>query len=303
MRYTRQHDLVHVHLANIQADVAVFWARLLRRPIYVKVACGGSAGEVRRLAKMAWVTRWFGLRHATRVQALSREIYNELLSIGVDQARVAQIPNGVDLEAFAPVSPDAQRALRRRLELPPDHSIALYVGRFATYKGVLDLLEAWNQIARDGTLLLLVGTAEKTHYSIGPIKPGPFLEVRGWTDKVADYMRAADIFVHPTHADGMANTVLEALACGLPLLATRLGATDELLQEGNDALLVEPHDPQSLADGIQRLMADGDLRSRLRTHAAQTAHSYSIATVVSRIEHEYGAITAARQLRKPPVPA
>src|SRR5947208_13361587 len=94
-RNARRFDVVHIHLANLQADVIVPLARLFRRPVYIKVACGGSEGEVTRLAKVARLTRWVGLRHAAHVQALSQEIGAELISIGVRPERIVRIPNGL----------------------------------------------------------------------------------------------------------------------------------------------------------------------------------------------------------------
>jgi len=282
----RSFELVHVHLANLQADVAVFVARVLHRPVYVKVACGGSAGEVSRFRRVAWLTRWFGLRYATRVQALSREIADELQAIRVRPDRIVLLPNGVDREEFTPVSSTGGKAARRRLELPAERPIALFMGRFARYKGIADLLDAWEGLPETDALLVLVGTTA-TDKSIKAPPAGRNVLVRDWTTAAVDYLHAADVFVYPSHADGMSNALLEALACGLALVVTRLGSTEELVSNGYDALVVEPHDPAGLAAALERVLRAPELRTTLARNAASTAARYSVPAVVDGLEQAY----------------
>jgi glycosyltransferase involved in cell wall biosynthesis len=284
-RHMRSYDLVHVHLANLQADVVVCLAKLLRRPTYVKVACGGRAGEIARLARVARVTRWVGLRGASVVQALSKEIVDELDSIDVDRSRVVEIPNGYASE-FSPVSATQRRALRRQIGLPEDDLLLLYAGRFAEYKGLYDLLAAWRAHRFSGATLVLVGAGD-TDKPIEPIEEEPGLIIRPWTNEVLPYLRAADVFVYPSHADGMSNALLEAMACGCVPIATNSGATAEMLVDGDSACLVEPARPDQLQAAIARVLNDEWLRERLALAARDRAESYSIEAVVDAIELQY----------------
>src|SRR5205814_786993 len=138
----RRFDLVHVHLANLQADVVALAARVSGRPVYVKIACGGSIGEISRMSRAAILTRRIGLRRAAVVQALSEEIRGELVAIGVDEARIVRLPNGLDRTRFRPSARAERAELRRRLGLP-DGVLVMFAGRFAAYKGIDDLLSAW----------------------------------------------------------------------------------------------------------------------------------------------------------------
>jgi glycosyltransferase involved in cell wall biosynthesis len=285
LSHVRRFDIVHVHLANLQADVVVAVAAALGRPSYVKVACGGVGGEVHRLSRVAWLTHWFGLRHATRVQALSDEISRELASIGVEAERVVRLPNGVSVPAVS--GDDDERTLaRHRLGLPDDRTIFLYTGRFARYKGVLDLLEVWRARRRPGALLMLVGT-EAIDAPIGKIETAEDVIVHDWADDVSDYWRAADVFVNPTHADGMSNALLEALAAGMATVATRSGAAGEMIEDGVNGLLVDARDHRQLAAALDRLAEDVDLRHELGANARRLALRYSIDSVVDRLEASY----------------
>ena len=285
VRHGGAYDVVHVHLANLQADIAVFAARLHKRPSYVKVACGGAVGEVQRFEAMATLTRWYGLRHPDRVQVLSPEIRAELAGVGVREVRMVQIPNGVDLEAFRPISAAAKRAVRAKLALPEQAVVMLFVGRLVDYKGIYDLLEAWARVHLDNARLLILGaTAEQT------LDTPPGVIVRGWVDSPLPYLQAADVFVHPSHADGMSNAVLEAMACGCALVATDHGATDGFLTAGRDALLVPVSDPAALAAALERIVRDPPLRGRLAADANQSVQRFALPNVVDGIEDEYEAM-------------
>lgn len=285
VRHAGEYDVVHVHLANLQADVAVLGAHLHRRPCYVKVACGGSVGEVQRLGRVSKLWRWYGLRHADRVQVLSAEIKAELAGVGVRDERMVKIPNGVDLTGFHAVSAAERLHLRSQLGLPERALMALFAGRLVSYKGIYDLLEAW-ELVRIGTARLLVVGARGED----EIAPAPGVIVRPWTDSPLRYMQAADLFAHPSHADGMSNAVLEAMACGCPVVATEHGATAGFLRSGHDALLVPRRDPARLATALERLLADAELRSRLASNARETAQRHAISFVVDGIEREYRAL-------------
>lgn len=287
LRHGGRFDLVHVHLANLQADIAVAAAHVHRVPAYVKVACGGAVGEVQRFAPMARVTRWYGLRHADRIQALSDEIGEELTAIGVSPSRVVRIPNGIDLDEFQPVPATARRRMRGRLGLAEDGLLFAFVGRVVDYKGVDDLLEAWRRLHPRDAHLVLVGATDDQH-----IQAPPGAVVRGWETSPLAYLQAADVFVHPSHADGMSNAVLEAMACGCALVATEHGATDRFLTAGHDALLVPVGDPDALQLALARVLADHPLRERLALHAHESVRRYDLNWVVDRIEAEYRRLVA-----------
>jgi glycosyltransferase involved in cell wall biosynthesis len=281
LRHVGKFDLVHVHFANIQADLAVFAARRWGRPTYLKLACGGSLGDVRRLARVAKLTRWYGYRHADRIQALSNEIVGELLGIGIRENKIVQIPNGVDLEEFAPADDERRRQLRAKLGLPADRVIALFVGRFAESKGIGDLLQAWPKVQQEDAVLVVVGATDED------VAAPPGVIVRDWVQSPREYMQAADVFVHPSHVDGMSNAVLEAMACGLALVATEHGATHGFVEHGQEALLVPTREPSALAAALERALSEPTLRRNLATAALESAGRHGVSRVVDRIESEH----------------
>lgn len=292
LRTGRRFDVIHVHLANNQADLVCLVAKVIGRPVYLKVAGGGVSGEIGRRKDRGFpIGRFLGLRWASVVQALSSEIAEELTLAGVKPGRIVRVPNGLDLGPMALLDADGKAAVRERLGIAKDGLIFLFVGRFAYYKGVADLLAAWESPVR-GATLTLVGTYD-TEDAVPPITPTGELDVRGWADDPREFMLAADVFVHPAHADGMSNAVLEAFGCGLPTIATASGASTGFLVDGENSLLYAPGDTATLAKLMKRLAANNGLRERLGEGGRRTAERHDIRLVEREIVSIYRAV--ARQ--------
>ena len=163
---------------------------------------------------------------------------------------------------------------------------------FATYKGILDLLDAWKALDRHGARLVLVGE-EALDAPLGELPLAPDVIVRGWSSRVLDYMRCCDVFVLPSRAEGMSNALLEAMACGAAPIATRVGAAPEMIEDGENGILINPGDVAGLGGAIEALIRDEASRHRMAANAARTtAERYGIGRVVDRIEAAYDQILA-----------
>ncbi|MFI5258260.1 MAG: glycosyltransferase family 4 protein [Candidatus Limnocylindrales bacterium] len=293
LRHAGSFDLVHVHLADARADVAALVCRLRRRPLYVKVGAGGPHGEIGQQSMISRMTHHYGLRHAVCVQAISDEIEAQLAGLRLNPERIAAIPNGFDPAVFRPASDSERTTLRRTLGWPEDRPIVLFVGRFARSKGLADLLAAWPRVAArfDADCVLCGFVPYNDPY---PIPEGiERVTVRGWTSHPELLYRAADIFVQPSHVEGMSNALLEAMACGLPAVATTVGAAPQMVDDGVDGLLVPPGDPDALANALARLLGSPDLRHAMGAQASDHVHSrYSMPRVVDQIEARYAVVTS-----------
>ena len=290
VQHGRRFDVVHVHLANLQADAVVAAARLRGLPTHVKVANSGVHGETRRLATVARVTRWYGLRHATSVQALSAETRSELLRIGVADSRIVAIPNGVPAADVVP----GQDVARSRLGLPSGHRLVLFLGRFARYKGLSDLLAAWEKVHRPGWSLLLVGE-EAEDQPFGPLPERADVLVHPWTLEPRTYLAASDVFVLPSHSEGMSNALLEAMATGCCVVTSDTGAATEMVEHDRSGLIHGTGDVADLVGCLDRVMGDDDLRAALAEGARARAADFSVGSVVDRLEAVYAQIADSRR--------
>ena len=287
----RRYDLVHVHLANAQADVAVAAARLLGKASYVKLAAGGPLGELARFRRVARITRYYGVRHASLIQAISDEIRHDLIGAGAAPGRIQEIPNGVLLGSRS--TANSRLAMRQRFGISATATVVIFAGRLERDKGLADLLEAWKAGPPPGAVLAIIGSPGIKDPVAMDLLPDN-VEYLGWTADAQAYIAAADVFVLPSYAEGMSNALLEAMAAGVACIASRVGAAETMIRDGKQGLLVDAGDTKALGNALRRLARSADLRSALGAAGRErVADRYGIEGVVDRIEAAYRSVLPA----------
>ena len=293
IRKRRRYDIIHLHQAYLSAFAAGLLSGLLKKKVVVKVACGGEYGDMRRLegTKLSWLF-FAGIKRADRFVAISDQIREELLSYGFAQEKIVRIPNGVDLTRFHP-------GTSRIKDLFAGRSIVLFVGRLDEQKGVEFLLRAWRRVKEEdkrGPVLLLLGQGQKArelNALTSSLDLGESVRFLGRVENVEDYLRAAEVFVLPSLAEGMPNVLLEAMATGVAIVASSIGGITDLVQDGESAELVPPRDEEKLAAAISKLLHDKASSKRLGKAALERARrDYSIEAVGRKYEDLYGQLLA-----------
>ncbi|WP_437962472.1 glycosyltransferase family 4 protein (plasmid) [Sorangium sp. So ce119] len=201
------------------------------------------------------------LQRCARVVAVSGALGDRLVELGVPRERVVVQLNAVDGERFTIRDRAAPRA---RLGVPADARVVLYAGYHVPEKGVDVLVEAMAHLDRTGRRdvhLMMVGGGElldPLRARVSALGLGDRVQLFGWAlpAEIPDYMAACDVFCLPSRREGCPNVVLEALASGRPVVATRVGGVPELVREGQggNGLLVPAGDPQALGDALVRAL-------------------------------------------------
>lgn len=211
------------------------------------------------------------------------------------------ITRGVDVHRFAPPTPDQRRQARQHLRIHDDHVVLLYAGYLQRSKGVFDLLDAFARIAdaHPRALLLLAGDGadrDELARRAAPLVRAGRVRLAGHVDHdlMPLYCRAADIAVMLSWSEGMPNAVVEAIASGLPVVATAVGGTPEAVCDGLTGLLVPSHDVPAAAEALDRLVRDADLRRRFGERARRHALEHFDATANARRLADLLADVAAR---------
>jgi glycosyltransferase involved in cell wall biosynthesis len=243
-------DVVLGSWAYPDGFAAIVAGRLLGIPSVVKLH-GSDINLISKIAGSRRMMAW-ALPRAARIVAVSRPLGDEVIRLGVPADRVKIVMNGVDGDLFRPGDRVAARA---QLDLPADRPLAIYVGNLKPEKGVVDLGRAWSKVVDqipNATLLVigdgpLKGELEGVTASLGErVRLIP----RQPLDRIPLYLAAADILVLPSHFEGTPNVVLEALASGRRVVATRVGGVPDLITSDKLGALVPPGDPDALAQGI-----------------------------------------------------
>lgn len=302
-----QYDLIFVSGYRIIGLTAVLVGKLLGKRVVLKADSQGEmsgeffAGGLKKFGispgSLPFRTflrfRNHVLRKADAFSAISSEIASEWISSGIPSNKVHLIPNSVDTDHFVPVEPGQKLAVREKLNLPRDAVIAIYTGRLVSYKGLPLLLRVWNQICnkRNDVLLILAGTGGLDIHNcesdlreyVKSNKLGQYVLFTGPIQNVSEYLRAADIFVFPTENDAFPSSVVEAMACGLPVLTTPVGAIQTIITHQENGILVEPGNEAQLFEALDVMLSDEELISRLGRAGRQTvcAH-YSAASATTQ---------------------
>ena len=214
-------------------------------------------------------SRWL-YRKATRFIVTTGEALREQLiaRVGVDAARVMSVPTGIDLAHYLPADfsqPEAGAALRAQLQLATDAPTIGIVSTLRSWKGHRYLIEA--VAALNDVQLVIVGDGPQRsalEAQVAALQLHERVRFTGNLKDVAPWLQAFDIFALPSYAnEGVPQAIMQAMACGLPVVSTPVGSISEIVSHEETGLLVAPHDAASLRTALQRLLADSALRARL----------------------------------------
>jgi len=274
------------------ATIGVLSKILWKKKVLVKITTSGEEyGNISQIKKLPFQSiRKALLRQVDVFVAVNDEVEKELRGFGLNNPMV-KIPNGVDTDRFQPVpSKAAKRSLREILSLPETGRLVLYCGRLEPKKALDTLLYAWDLVSRTAEAkdarLIIVGNGsgraslEDLANRLGIQDSVLFL---GKKDRVVEYLQCVDVFVFPSVSEGMSNALLEAMACGMPVVVTDIAGNREVVRHLENGILVKPKEPQQLAYALQAVLNDEDLAQRLGAQARKTVEEgYSIEKVVER---------------------
>lgn len=206
------------------------------------------------------------------------------------------IPNGKDCHRYRP-RPELRGPGRDRLGIPDDAVVATYVGTFEPRKNVHLLLEALARI--DGAVpvhaLIVGGGRLKEDLRERARRLGVSATFTGFRSDVPELLAVSDVAVHLSTAEGFSNSVLEAMACELPVIASDATSHPEQIDHGIHGLLVEPRRAEPVADALRTLATDAALRRRMGRNARErVVAEYDRATMVERYENVLASVRSGR---------
>lgn len=189
---------------------------------------------------------------------------------------------GIDADQFRPdVTP----------AFSSDQFVVMYVGRLDSGKGLTNLVDAHATLPDDVDLYLVGdGTVRNTlEQRVEEHGTGDSVTFAGAVphEDVQQYYVASDVFCLPSHHEGFGMVNIEAMACGAPVVSTNIDAIEEYIEHGENGLLVEPDDPESLAKALERLYRSPDLREQFRTAGLETVENFSWETQANHLEEFY----------------
>jgi glycosyltransferase involved in cell wall biosynthesis len=283
-------DVVHSH-SPLVAGVARLVARTIpaqRRPVTVST-------EHNVWGNFSWPTRILNAATSgldTRRWAVSAEVRRSMWRPFQPGAEV--LVHGIVQSDAQPVSGTRER-VRRELGISDDTVLAITVANLRREKDYPNHLRAASLVLqRDSSIVMiavgqgpLVDQVGALHLELGL---GERFKLLGYRTDVPDLLAASDVFVLASAFEGLPVSIMEAMAAGLPVVATSVGGVPEAVSDGETGLLVPPHDAQSLSDAIVRLTRDPCLRQRLGASASEAARAFDISVAVAEQQRTYAAL-------------
>lgn len=290
-------------LNSFRMLAGLLWIALRIRRDHIGILHTGTSNRdalggliVARLAPVRYVVHWhnlywgsyplvwlLGFRRADLILAVSEASRRSLLAMGVTAEKVRVLYNGIDVARYRACV--GGEAVRRELGIAPEKCLVLAPGRLCPAKGQGDLVRATALLRDRGTavVVLLVGRDDPTATPGGRSYAAELERVRhelrledlvriiGHRDDMPAVLASADLVAVPSHDDPFPTVVLEAMACGKPVIGTWSGGIPEQIEDGVTGLLVPKGDTEALARGIERLADDPELRARLGCAARRCA--------------------------------
>lgn len=272
-------------------------AKLARVPAFIHAERGTIERRRRNL-----ILQWLLWRRVDQVLCVS-ELHRQRLSeaVGFSRDRIRPIANGVDTDTFRPC-PNGKETIRSMLGLKPEQFYIGTVGNLRPVKNQVLMLRACRKLCQnyENVRVIIAGTGplqdELSHYTkeLGIQHKVQFLGAR--TD-IPDVLNAMDVFVLPSLSEGMPNAVLEAMACGLPVVATRVGGLPEVVEDGETGILTPSQDEAFLESALFNLLHDDTKRQMLGEKGRKRVlEHFSLDKMVEEYQNLYHALVEGRCL-------
>lgn len=284
-------DVVHTHAWGTLLE-GLIAARAAGVPIVVHGEHGTLQlrGYQRRLQRVAWAA-------ADRVLSVSSKLAERMsAATGFAAARITTIRNGVHVARFQPVD---RREARRALGIPEQLTVGT-VGRLVAVKDQATLVDAMAELRRSGvaaTLVIAGDGPERAALDARARAAGVDLRLLGYRADVEQVMGAMDVFVLSSVSEGLSNTILEAMAAARPVVATRVGGAEEMIDDGVTGVLVPPSNASAMAAALTRVLSAADAGAAMGAAARRRVEAeFTLPGMMSRYEQMYAEVAAAKGL-------
>ena len=279
-------DVIHAHTLFFHSSlVAAAVSRWRRTPLVLTVHVGSMAALPQPYrAAVALYERSLGrllLRSARRIICVSDDVRDHVIALGADAGRVTMIPNGVDSGRFATAERDGSGV-----------PLLVSVGRLIFNKGQHFLIEAADRLHQEGARFQVViaggGPVEQQlHDDVWRRGLEGIVSLPGDEPHVERLLASADAFVRPSLSEGMSLAVLEAVAAGLPVIASDVSGMRALIEDGVSGLIVRPGDVDALTAALRRIIAGRDLRVAMGEAARVRAAGYGWDAVAETTREQF----------------
>ena len=284
------YDIIHCHIIQgYHTFVSVIFKYIFKKKVIVKMSSSGETSDFTLLKEVKFGRLFLRcIRKVDAIISVCKKSTEEILENGFSKDILIEVPNGVDTHKFFK---DAQRERK-------NYSNIIYVGRLDNYKGVNYLLSGFKDVLSkvDNVKLTIVGNGPDESLLVDMAKNLRIIDnvvFKGRQEDILSELCSADIFVLPSLSEGMSNVLLEAMSCGLPVVATSVGGNSDLIKDRYNGILIEPRDSMKLSAAFLELLENEELAKKLGKEARKAVEeNYSMDHVVDKYVELYSRIVS-----------
>lgn len=281
-----RYDATWSIMANYAGFAAVFFKMKNRKaPFILTLQEGDPIPYIKKRVRLVYPLFKKIFLKADRIQAISHYLADFARDMGAT-CPIDVVPNGVDYAHFSKViSPDQKKSIRKECGFADSDTILVTASRLVLKNGIGDVIESLAYLPPEVKFLIL-GTGhleDELKAKVKHLDLANRVRFHGFVahDKLPDYLAASDIFIRPSISEGLGNSFLEAMAAGIPVIATAVGGIPDFLKEGETGLFAEVHNPRSIAQKIEKLMRDRESRGHIIEHARELVREKYTWTIVA----------------------
>jgi glycosyltransferase involved in cell wall biosynthesis len=305
-RRRKEYDILFVSGFRALGIAAVLAGACLRKKVVLKADSRGEmsgdffAGGLKQMkirgtmwpVRMLMKLRNRILRRADTFVSLSSEMTAEYQAARAPADRIVLIANAVDTERFRPATSDEKAGLRDKLGLPQNVPLVIFTGRIVAYKGVPSLVRVWDQLApkHAGARLILAGSGSSDIFNCEE-EIREYVRAHGLSEQVLltgaianvhEYLRACDIYAFPSENEAFPLALIEAMACGLPVVSTLVGGIRDVIVPDQNGLAIEAGSQDQLKKALEQMLADAALRENLGQAGLKTIQARYTRDIVTK---------------------
>jgi glycosyltransferase involved in cell wall biosynthesis len=287
-----RYDVIHNHMVGTYVVASLAAGILFGKKVVSKFSNSGLEFDLDRMHRRNPRWKYHLLRRALNstghLVVISKSIFDDLDRHRIRNSRVHFVPNGLDLGAFRPDGAP-KTDVRAEIGATETDTVFLRVGSVLEKKGVRLLMKAFDCLAAERTDVMLVSVGgEQVHPDIA-------MAMRRWPGRVFNFLTredvtpfyaAADVFVLPSHAEGLSNALIEAQAFGLASVVSSAGGNPEVVSHGRDGMVFTSGDVESLLDCMRRMASSAEDRRTFGSRARISVRRYQMDAIVDRYINE-----------------
>ena len=289
LKNRRKYDLIHVHLASSHAFAAIVIKLLLKKKIILKFGGARATGDIGTSLAKPWgkIKLALIMKYFDTFIVPGKEVFNEIVSAGFPANKTSIIPNGVNTGMFSPVSTDDKIILREKLHLPYKKYLFAYTGRVEKGKGLEVVLRLWKDVPKN-ICLVIIGSGALSA-DLENKFGGNNIIFTGYRQNIYEYLRACDAFIFPSFGEGLSNALLEAMSCGLPVVANNIPSNGELINNNINGILIDVSDTQRMKTLIAEIVSNHGKYSKMGNAARRTVEQgYALKIIAGEYIKMYG---------------